>query len=63
MSDIEKEIQRVNAKLDKLLHALGLDGSRSSSQIRQDAKKVVELHRQKEGLKEKTGGNGTGACR
>lgn len=63
MSDIEKEIQKMNAKIDMLLQAFGLDGSKSPSLIRQEAKQVLELRRERQALKEKKGRDRIEPCR
>jgi hypothetical protein len=48
MSNIEKEVQELNAKVDMLLRVFGLDGSRPLSTIKQEVKKVLDLKRQRE---------------
>ena len=37
MTEAEKEIKEINTKLDKILHAFGLDGSRPRDEIREKA--------------------------
>jgi hypothetical protein len=43
----DTDFQRLEQKVDKILHALGLDESRSSVDIKREVKKVLELRRQK----------------
>lgn len=52
MTEAEKEIKQINAKLDAILHALGLDGSRPRDDIRERAKKAIRLWREKQKSKQ-----------
>ncbi|MGD0237624.1 MAG: hypothetical protein ABSC55_24230 [Syntrophorhabdales bacterium] len=47
----DTDFKRLENKVDKLLHALGLDESRSSADIQREVRHVLELRRSKEILK------------
>ena len=51
MTEMEKEIKKISAKLDAVLHALGLDGSRPRDEIREKAKREARAFSEKQALK------------
>jgi len=62
VTETEKEIREINAKLDRILHAIGLDGSRPQNELREKAKKEVRLWRDKQAVKQAKQGGQTKPC-
>lgn len=63
MTEAEKEIKEINTKLDKILHAFGLDGSRPRDEIRQKAQREARAFRDKQALKQAKPGDQGKPCR